>query len=186
MGGRRQINGKDFLCDLRSGMVHSELQVKYKLSAKSLHTVIKKLVECNAITHSELHELSCFYRERVDSINRRAYARAYLVVYLPVYHIGSGAIGALRDISETGLRVAGIASSVGEATKFQIPIDLFMQADPVIINAECKWAEIRGRHRRYPVAGFKIIDLSERDSQILRDFTKFLLLGESGEWHTIG
>ena len=45
MGDKRQINGRDILNDLRSGMAAWELQVKYKLSAKSLQAIFKKLVE---------------------------------------------------------------------------------------------------------------------------------------------
>ncbi len=159
--------------------------MKYKLSAKSLQTIFKKLVACKAISHSELYEKSPFYRDRIDRVRARNHPRADLTVHVQIYDIGSGATGVLRDISEKGLRVAGIESSVGQAKTFQIPIDMFMQAEPLLIIAECKWVEIMGRHRRYPVAGFEIIDLPESDSQILRDFIKFLLLSESGEWQTI-
>jgi len=186
MENRRQINGTDILNDLRSWMAAWELQVKYKVSAHSLQAIFKKLVESNAISHSELYEISPFYRARIDRIKGREHPRADLAVYVTIYDIGSGASGVLRDISETGLRVAGITSNVGKATTFQIPLDKFMQAEPLLIVAECKWVEIKGRHKKYPVAGFEIIDLPERDSQILRNFIKFLLLSESGEWETIG
>jgi hypothetical protein len=186
MGTKRQINGKDILTDLRSGMAAWELQVKYKLSAKSLQAIFKKLVERNAISHSELYELSSFYKERIDRRRERAYPRAELGVYVPIYDIGSGAMGVLRDISETGLRVAGIASSMGQATTFQIPIDMFIHAERLLIIAECKWVEIKGKRRKYPVAGFEIMDLPETDREVLRNFMTFLLLSDSGEWETIG
>src|SRR5208283_2449927 len=182
MGNKRQINGTDILNDLRSWMAAWELQVKYKLSAKSLQAIFNKLVERNAISHSELYEISPFYRARIDRINGREHPRADLAVHVPVYDIGSGAAGVLRDISETGLRVAGIESSVGQAKTFQIPIDMFMQADPLLVIAECKWVEMRRGSKEYFVAGFEIMDLSQSDSQILRNFIKFLLLSESGEW----
>ena len=60
-----------------------------------------------------------------------------------------------------------------------------MNADPLLIVAECKWVETRGRDQEYDVAGFEIIDVSDRDRQGLRDFMKFLLLSESGEWQAI-
>ncbi len=186
MREKRQINSRHILTDLQSGMAAWELQVKYKLSAHSLQAIFKKLVGRGAISHSELYEISSFYRARIDRIRGRAYPRADLAVYVPIYDIGSGAVGVLRDISETGLRVAGITSNVGKATTFQIPLDMFMQANPLLIIAKCKWVEIKGIHKKYPVAGFEIIDLRERDSQILRNFIKFLLLSESGEWETIG
>ena len=98
----------------------------------------------------------------------------------------ASATGILRDISEKGLRVAGIESSVGQVKTLQIPIDMFMQTDPLLIIAECKWVETKGKNKRYPVAGFEIMDLSERDRKVLRDFMGLLVLGESGEWKTIG
>src|SRR5208283_4078127 len=146
----------------------------------------KQLVACKAISQSELYEISSSYRDRVDRITGRTHPRADLAVRVPIYDIGSGSIGVLRDISETGLRVAGIESRVGQAKTFQIPIDMFMQAEPLLIIAECKWVEMKGRHRKYHVAGFEIMDLSETDSLVLRNFIKFLLLSESGEWETIG
>ena len=102
MGDKRQINGRDILNDLRSGMADSELQVKYNLSEKALQTILKKLVACKAISHSELYEISSCYRDRVDRITGRRYPRADLAVRVPIYDIGFGAIGILRDISETG------------------------------------------------------------------------------------
>src|SRR5208283_4920171 len=186
MGNKRQINGTDILNDLRSWMAAWELQVKYKLSAKSLQAIFKKLVERNAISHSELYEISPFYRARIDRINGREHPRADLAVYVPIYDLGSGAIGVLRDISETGLRVAGIESSVGQAKTFQNPIDMFMQAEPLLIIAECKWVELKERKQKYFVAGFEIIDLPAIDRNTLQNFMSVLLLSESGQWQTIG
>ena len=53
--------------------------------------------------------------------------------------------------------MAGIDASVGQARKFQIPIDMFMQADPLLIVAECKWAKRKGKMKEYVVAGFEIM-----------------------------
>src|SRR5271157_133817 len=184
MGQERRINGRAILNDLRSGVADSELLVKYKLSSKSLQTLFKKLVASKAISQAELYEMSPSYRERIDRIRARVYPRADLTVRVPIYEIGSGARGVLRDISETGLRVGGIESSVGQSKTFQIPIDMFIEAEPLLIIAQCKWAEIKGRQRRYPVAGFEIMDLSETDSLVLRNFIKFMLESDSGEWET--
>ena len=82
--------------------------------------------------------------------------------------------------------MAGIEARVGQARTFQIPIDMFMQSEPLLIIAECKWVEIKGRHKQYPVAGFEIIDLPANDMNTLQNFISVLLLSESGEWQTIG
>ena len=100
--------------------------------------------------------------------------RARLSTRVPVYDLGTGSSGILRDISVTGIRVAGLAASVGQVGKFQIPIDMFMQADPLLVAAECKWAERKGNMKEYIVAGFEIIDLPANDRNTLQNFIAVL------------
>jgi PilZ domain len=185
MEKRRKINGKDVINDLRSGMADWQLQVKYKISTKSLRTIFRRLVKSNAISHSELYESSSLYRERTDHLRARKHPRADLDVYVPIYDIVDSAIGVLRDISESGLRVAGVNASVGQAKTFQIPVDMLIEAPPLLIMAECKWVEIKRKNREYSIAGFQIVDLPEKDCKILKDFIKLLFLSTSGDWQLI-
>jgi hypothetical protein len=174
MGKKRQINGRHFLNDLRSGMAAWELRAKYKLSAKSLQTIFKKLVERKAISHSELCEMSPFYRDRTCYKESRSHRRAILVTRVPIYDLGTGSRGILRDISVRGMRVAGLDASVGHARKYQIPTDMFLQGDPLLIVAECKWAKPQCNMKEYTVAGFEIIDLSAKDRNMLQKFIAVL------------
>ncbi|MGB6064953.1 MAG: PilZ domain-containing protein [Desulfomonilaceae bacterium] len=182
---KRRISGKDVLGDLRSGCTDSALMEKYRLSSSALQTIFHKLVVRQAIDHSELYDKSPLYRERVDQINARSSPRASLTVRLPIYDLQAATGGVLRDISETGLRVAGIETHVGELKTFQIPIDIFMPADPLMVIAECKWIQTRGRNSHYLVSGFEIRDLSEPDRKSLQKFIKLLLLSKSGEWQIL-
>ena len=61
MGEKRQINGKNVINDLRSGMTDWELQMKYGLSSNGLCKIYEKLVERGAMSHSELSEWSPLY-----------------------------------------------------------------------------------------------------------------------------
>jgi PilZ domain len=171
--------------DLRSGMTDWELQMKYGLSGNGLCRVYEKLVESGAMSHSELSEWSPLYTLRTCYKESRGHRRAYLVTRVPIYDLGTGSIGILRDISVRGMRVAGLDASVGQARKFEIPIDMFMQGDPLLIVGECKWVETRGKSWRFPVAGFEIMDLSQSDRMTLRDFVSFLVLRESDESKTL-
>lgn len=180
MGRKRQINGRNIINDLRSGMTDLELQLKYGLSTHGLCNIYEKLVNSEAVSHSELSACSRLYRIRSDYRDVRSYPRADVVVRLPIYDLGTGSVGLLRDISEKGLRVAGIEVGVGQIKTFQIPLDIFMQADPLLIFAECKWTKTRRKRQEYVVAGFEIIDLSANDSDTLQDFMSVLLLSESG------
>jgi len=186
MREKRQINGTHVVNDLRSGTGDEELQAKYQLSAKALQSIFEKLVARNAISHSELCERSSLYKGTTDLTRVRKYRRVDLNIPVEIYDVNASTTGILRDISEKGLRVAGLESSVGQVRTLQIPIDMFMQTDPLLIIAKCKWVETKGKTKRYPVAGFEIMDLSEMDRKALRDFMGVLVLDESGEWKTIG
>lgn len=185
MNEKRKINGRLILDDLGSGMTDRELQVKYSLSASGLSTIFEKLVARQAISHTELCGRSSLYKARICHKRERGCPRVDLGLYVPVYDLEGNATGALRDLSENGLRVAGIVTRPGQAKTFQISIDTFMNADPLLVVAECKWVETRGKDKEYDVAGFEIIDISDRDRQGLRDFMKFLLFSESGQWPAI-
>lgn len=183
MADKRKINAMAVIGDLRSGMADWELQVKYKLSSQALDTIFKRLVASKAISHAELYESSPFYRERSDGIKQRAHCRADLPLYLAVRDVEGKTAGVLRDISEKGLRVAGIEASVGQVKTFQVPVDLFVQSAPLLIQAECKWIEAKGKTTRYFVAGFEIISLSAGDSKLLGEFTRLLSLNcRTGDW----
>jgi len=183
MAEKRQINGTAIISDLRSGMADWELQVKYKLSSQALDTIFKRLVASKAISHAELYESSPFYKERSDGIKPRAHCRADLPLYVAVSDMDGAKTGVLRDISEKGLRVAGIEASVGQVKTFQVPVDLFVQAAPLLIRAECKWVEAKGKITPYTVAGYEIIGLSEWDRKLLGEFTRLLSLScRTGDW----
>jgi PilZ domain len=186
MGEKRQINGRNIIDDLRSGMTDWELQMKYRISTNGLSTIYEKLVDRGAISRSELSGWSPFYSLITSYKQLRRYPRADLTIEVPIYDLGTGSIGILRDISENGMRVAGIDASVGQARTFQIPIDMFMQAEPLLVIAECKWAKPKGTLKEYVVAGFEIIDLPANDRNTLQNFMSVLLLSESGHWNTLG
>jgi PilZ domain len=187
MEDKRQINGRAIINDLRSGMADWELQVKYKLSSLALENIFKKLVAANAISHAELYESSPFYKDRTDGIKPRAHCRADLPLYVPVRDMESSTTGVLRDISEKGLRVAGIEASVGQVKTLQVPVDLFVQAAPLLIKAECKWVEAKGKITPYAVAGFEVVALSGSDRKLLREFTRLLSLNcNTGDWSRVG
>jgi PilZ domain len=186
MARKRQIRGSDVISDLRSGMADWELQVKYKLSLQALEKIFKKLVASKAISHAELYKSSPFYKERADSIKPRAHCRADLPLYVPVRDAQDSKTGVLRDISEKGLRVAGIEATVGQVKMFEVPVDLFVKSPPLQIKAECKWAEEKGKITPYTVAGFEVVGLSEGDTKLLGEFTRLLSLEcRTGDWELL-
>lgn len=166
-------------------MTDAEIMEKYGLSFKRLKKLFRKLLEARVITHSELYEKSAVYRKTVDSAQARRHPRIDLAVPLHILDVESSCSGLIRDISEGGLRVAGIKARVGEQKTFEIPVDVFTGFEPVSFGAECVWVKTRGKAREYTVAGFIITSISDNDRRVLKKFIRFLVLSKSGEWEAL-
>jgi hypothetical protein len=184
-GRQRRIVAGELVHDLRSGMGETELMEKYRLSPKGLQRLFERLVDSGVVTHAELYEISASYRARIDGFRGRRHNRAYLTVPLPIYDTQSFASGLLRDISREGFRVVGMEATVGDIRTFEIPLDIFMQADPLLVVGECRWVASRGQDKKYIVAGYKMSNFSVADENAVRKFISSLLFTESGEWQTI-
>lgn len=186
MGGwKRKIHARQVVEDVRGGITEQQFQEKYKLARDKVEKLFKRLVATKAITGSELAEKYPTYKEAVAGIADRKDLRADLPVQFIVYDITTSSLGLVRDISENGLRVAGINCRAGDERTFQLPVDTFINADPLLVVAKCKWVKNRGKTKRYVTAGFEIIGLSPHDAAALRNFIAWLL-GPSGERQRLG
>ena len=182
MASRKSISAKECVHDIRSKMSDDEIGEKYQISSKHLKKIFRVLVDSRAISHSELYALSPLYRKACDDIQSRRKPRIDLTVRLPIYEVGSSTKGIVRDISEKGFRVAGISSVPGETKAFQLPVEMFIGFDPLLLVAKCIWVETKGKHIAYPVAGYEIKNISEHDLEALRKLVHLLILSKSGEW----
>ncbi|AFM26210.1 hypothetical protein [Desulfomonile tiedjei] len=52
----RKIGAKEITADIRAGMGDYQLMEKYRLSAKQLEIILRKLLEADLITHMQLYE----------------------------------------------------------------------------------------------------------------------------------
>ncbi len=179
---KRRIRARPIIHDIRSGMSDGELAGKYNLRPSALQRLFRSLVGAEVISHEELCQRSALYRKMIERKKRRLSPRIGLSIGLPIYDMGSRSFGIVRDISETGLRVAGITSIEGEMKAFQLPIDMLMNADRLLFMAKCLWVTEKGTKQKYSVAGFELMNLLDADLNGLRNFVKFLLLSKSGEW----
>ena len=177
---QRQVSLKDIIQDIRSGMGDIDLQRKYNLSAKSFLRLVDRLVDTEALSPEEGERVSS--HEKPEKPARGQSRRAHLKVPVPIYDVSSSAVGLLRDISKEGFRVAGIQSEVGERRSFRIPVDLYMNAEPLVVAGECRWVETRGLDHNYVVAGFQMMDCSKSDEKIIKEFMGWLLFSDSGHW----
>jgi hypothetical protein len=181
---KRKISATQVVRDIRSGFTQKELQEKYKIALHRVEKLFKRLVSANAVTESELAERYPSYKEAIAGINPSRNRRVLLPFELIVYDITTSSIGLVRDISETGMRVAGINCSVGGERTFQLSVDTFMEADPVLIVAKCQWVKVRGKTTKYATAGFEITDISDDDRMVLKTFVELLSILKSDHFYS--
>lgn len=177
---KRRIKAKLIRDDIASGLTGLDLMKKHDLSLNGLLRLFRELVRAGIATRQELYERFAWYKKRTDIPNRRKARRASLSLRLPIHDILSRQSGTLRDLSVTGLRVARIEYQVGDITTFYLPTDIFMNADSLLVVAECRWVS---RKNQNIMAGFEFQDLSRADLRVLQRFINSLLLSKSGQWN---
>ncbi len=182
MNSSRSISVAVCVNDIRSDMTDGELMAKYGVSQQHLRKLFRKLVAIKAISHSELYRKSPLYRKSFDDLHAGRKPRVDVNVALPIYCVESATEGLIRDISESGFRVAGIPSQVGLIRTFQLPVEMFIGFDPLLLIAQCIWTETKGTAFDYTVAGYDIKYISESDLEALKKLVHLLLLSKSGEW----
>jgi uncharacterized protein (DUF433 family) len=165
--GRLDI--KAIVADIRARATDFELCHKYDLSFEELPGVLDKLLELGVIREAELKERSAFYDEPQNRSVTRRYPRKRVDLELPVYDPDDPARkGLLRDLSESGLRVASLRVDINLAKRFVIRPDWFPNMHPFDIGVECKWMKMKERSKKYFVAGFEITFISSRSREELR------------------
>jgi hypothetical protein len=185
MSLKQPIRASEIVRDIRSGMTDGELTEKYGLSPRRLQKVFQKLLEAEAIGKDELYAKSPLFRRRIDDFKDRAARRVELSIPLWVYEVESARQGLVRDISEIGMRVAGIKAATGEEKIFQLPVDIFFSFDPALFTVRCIWTHAKGKLLEYWVGGYEIIRISDGHRDVLRKLVSMLLLSGSGEWSTL-
>jgi hypothetical protein len=179
----RRISAKLIRDDIAAGLTELDLMAKHDLSLNQLLKLFRELIKIGAVTHEDLYERFATYQERTDQPNRRKARRASLSLRVPIQDIMSGKLGTLRDISLTGLRVAGIEYQIGDDTTFYLPTDIFMNADSLLVVAECRWVSRKKQKDKQAMAGFEFQDLSHADLRTLQRFINSLLLSKLGQWN---
>jgi hypothetical protein len=157
------------VADIRARATDFELCHKYDLSFEELPNVFEELVELDVTREAELMERSAFYDEPRNRLVTRKFPRRRLDLKLPVYDPDDPPLkGLLRDLSESGLRVASLRPDINLAKRLVIRADWFSGIRPFDVGVECKWIKTKERVRKYFVAGFEITSISSRCQEELR------------------
>jgi uncharacterized protein (DUF433 family) len=163
----RQIKTTEIVKDLRSGMTDFGLMEKYNVSSEGLQKAFQSLVEAGALRREEISGRPA----QDDSVFiecMRELPRQHLAMAVTIYEVARPEVkGTLRDISEKGVGITGIPARVGEVKTLVIPAETFIEADKIVFEAKCVWAQTEGTEDRY-VAGFQITSISEKCLDHLR------------------
>lgn len=158
----QQINGGDMVKDIRSGMPDSELMHKYGLSPEGLEWVFKTLTDSKAISVGELYGASLSQQHTVAVENSRELPRHYLAITVSVYESKRPEImGTFTDLTEKGIAILGIKAVVGERKSFVIPRENFVGDEPIVFEAECRWARKEQGSEEWH-SGFEITSISRK------------------------
>ncbi len=166
---KAKIRAIDVIRDIRSGMSAAELMRKYKFSSRGLHVLFRKLLGAKAMTKDELENQPALYHVGDDVKGVRRLLRKRTVFTVHVYDAKNpSAKGVVRDISEKGLCVEGIHSSIGEVKSFIIRTGVFGSGTTAVFEAKCRWVNRADTPGPRVVAGFEITSISTLDSTELR------------------
>ncbi len=163
----RRLNIAKVLADVQNGMSQADLMNKYDLSEEMLRQVSKKLLDARGKrTASDGPET--VIEERPEFLATREFLRHEVDFEVPVYEAGRPDVhGAVRDVSEEGVGVAGIDADVGEVKTLVVLGDEFGEFSSFEFEGCCRWrfADPRGGPC---LTAFAITNISERDFEQLQ------------------
>jgi hypothetical protein len=129
---------------------------------EGLQEVLDRLVAAKVIRPPELAERGGYYDDPDNRYRTRRITRIRLNFRMPVIDLNdSDRPCIVRDISETGIRVAGVEADVGDVKAFKIPEHAFTGIEPFGFKATCRWVKQKGMQQKFSVAGFEITAISE-------------------------
>ncbi|MEW6350884.1 MAG: hypothetical protein AB1646_17640 [Thermodesulfobacteriota bacterium] len=173
---KRQIRANDIIKDIRAGKTDEELGERYGISPTALKMVMEKLVAAGAISEEEIRGRTSMNEDRQVWEALRSGSRNYIFFTIPIYDTDDLNVeGTVNDVSEQGLQIEGVNTTVGERRSFLIRADEFADVFPFVFDATCKWVETSGETGP-PLAGFEIDNISEGGSKELRKLIGLLTL----------
>jgi hypothetical protein len=178
MDPKREAKIAQLANDIRSGMSDEELMEKYKTSSDALQKVFRKLVDMGAITSEEIDNRLRPFADSAFFRKMRELPRNFLVFPIPIHELGKypEVAGMVRDITEKGLGVREIVTSIGETKTFTIIPNEMIPGEALTFQAVCRWSDTDEDGE--PCAGFEISKISEDNLTRLRTLIKDLTFGE--------
>jgi hypothetical protein len=188
MQSKRVISAKEIASDAASGMTDLRLMAKYKLTSRGLDAVFRKLRELKMIDLDESDGKGATgsprivkgrnFVEPLDDTTIRISPREIIDFPLRCYDADDPeAVGVIRDISEEGIGVKGIASRPIEIRTLIIPISEPYMPEPVVVDAVCRWSA-EDETDGLPLAGFEVMRFVRGSLREIIDLIQSLTLEE--------
>ncbi|GAH79090.1 unnamed protein product, partial [marine sediment metagenome] len=156
-GGTHVIRAKDFVEDFHCGMSNSDLLRKYRLSAKGLRSVFRKLLDAKVLSKDDILRRFLSTRGLRRMRSSRRFPRKRIRYPLLVCDAESPEVkGFVRDISEKGIAVEGIEAGRGDLRALMIRSNELSDTSTFEFVVECRWARKNEDSGEFPVSGFEI------------------------------
>ena len=168
MSLKRQIKGREFIGDLRSGMTISGLMDKYGLNPEGLRRIFRILVSSANVSRSDFNSIPSLYAQSEQIGGIRRTPRKIIDYRLPICDdIEALEAGRVLDVSAGGMQVEGIKARVGQEKTLMVRPMAKDKAMPFVFEAVCRWVNKSGTSEKTWVSGFEITRISSLDSQQL-------------------
>ena len=167
--GKRKINAKSVIKDIKEGLDDIGLREKYRLSSEALHKVFRELVKNKKISQAELDYRNQLTKVATDVEDLRELPRNYPALSVMVYdETDVQQKGVVRDITTEGIGVIGIEAEIGDKRTFVIDMGKLTDFDKFEFEAECRWVK-RANLDDQCIAGFHITKISDQSRRNLTD-----------------
>ena len=170
MKAKREIKGKEFIIDLRSGFSAAELMEKYNLSADGLRKLFKAILDVSAMKKGEMESLPNLYKGPMGEPRIRRFPRKRVASRMWICDgIDQVQGGEVFDVSEQGMRIKGLRIRPGEKHIFIARPRNKGQGRPFVFEAVCRWADNSDLDPTKWVAGLEIIRISDVDAEAFQE-----------------
>lgn len=165
----RRINVSDMVRDIKSGMDRQSLITKYEISNKQLRKIFNRLERSGMIAKEYIDALPLLEEDTTSVWQPREFLRCYPLVSLHVADTENPqSRGTVVDLSEKGLGLLGITTSVDETKTMKLIPTIIVGDISLQFTARCRWTgpfdpELRAR------SGFEITEIDEINLQWLRE-----------------
>lgn len=162
---RRPIYPKEIVKEILSGNTDAQLMEKYDLSVIDLENVFRQLLDMRAINHIDVMTWSIFGNKVISTEHIRLFPRDNLGFTVPIFEPSRPDIeGFVKNVSQTGLCVGGVAATVNETKSFSIALDISRQVVSHPFEVRCRWTYHDEALREF-TSGYSIAEASRKTWQ---------------------